>query len=174
MAEIALKKTIEGSIIDIGGGGEGIIGRIYQSQVTAIDNRQDELDEAPGGYEKLVMDAAQMKFDDASFDNATSFYSFMFIEKVKHEKVILEAHRVLKTGGCFHIWDSRIKKADPFLVEFDINANGESVHTTYGIYKESGFQDEEYFKCMCEKAGFDLAEEQTQGNRFYLQFKKRG
>ena len=26
-----------------------MIGRIYQAQVTAIDNRQDELDEAPGG-----------------------------------------------------------------------------------------------------------------------------
>lgn len=41
-----LRKEPEGSILDIGGGGEGVIGRLYQEQVTAIDNRQEELNEA--------------------------------------------------------------------------------------------------------------------------------
>lgn len=36
--KIALKKELTGSILDIGGGGEGIIGRLYGSRVTAIDN----------------------------------------------------------------------------------------------------------------------------------------
>lgn len=41
--KIALDKTIKGTILDIGGG-EGIIDRTYQSQVTSIDNRKEELD----------------------------------------------------------------------------------------------------------------------------------
>ncbi|MGI5900317.1 MAG: class I SAM-dependent methyltransferase [Christensenellales bacterium] len=164
---------IKGSIVDIGGGGEGIIGRIYMAQVTAIDNRKDELDEAPGGFKKLVMDASAMEFEDGSFDNAASFYTFMFIEKEKHEKVIQEAHRVLKKGGSFHIWDSRIKTADPFVVELDIDASGERIHTTYGVYKDNAFQDENHFKLICEKSGFVLEEGGSRGDQFYLRFFKR-
>ena len=39
---IELKKELNGRILDIGGGGEGIIGRLYREQVVAIDNRQEE------------------------------------------------------------------------------------------------------------------------------------
>ena len=52
---ILLSKSIAGKILDIGGG-EGVIGRLYGKQVVAIDKRQDELDEAPGGFQKLLMD----------------------------------------------------------------------------------------------------------------------
>lgn len=44
---LVLKKELEGAILDVGGGGEGVIGRIYGPRVVAIDNRQEELDEAP-------------------------------------------------------------------------------------------------------------------------------
>lgn len=37
---IQLNRELAGKILDIGGGGEGIIGRLYGRQVTAIDNRQ--------------------------------------------------------------------------------------------------------------------------------------
>ena len=43
---LVLKKELEGAILDVGGGGEGVIGRIYGPRVVAIDNRQEELDEA--------------------------------------------------------------------------------------------------------------------------------
>ena len=43
---IKLQADLRGSILDIGGGGEGVIGRLYGRQVVAIDNRQEELDEA--------------------------------------------------------------------------------------------------------------------------------
>ena len=51
---IILKHELEGSILDIGGGGEGTIGRLYGTQVIAIDNRQEELDEAPEGLKSLT------------------------------------------------------------------------------------------------------------------------
>lgn len=41
---INLKKELKGDILDIGGGGEGIIGRLYTNQVISIDNRKEELD----------------------------------------------------------------------------------------------------------------------------------
>lgn len=49
---LPLRKELDGEILDVGGGGEGTIGRLYGSQVTAIDNRQEELDEALDGYKK--------------------------------------------------------------------------------------------------------------------------
>lgn len=36
-------------ILDIGGGGEGIIGMRYSNRVISIDTRKDELEEAPTG-----------------------------------------------------------------------------------------------------------------------------
>lgn len=54
---VVMKREIQGSILDIGGGGEGIIGRLYDPQVLAVDNRQDELDETPETFKKALMDA---------------------------------------------------------------------------------------------------------------------
>lgn len=172
MIEIVLNKAINGSILDIGGGGEGVIGRIYQSKVTAIDNRQDELDEAPEGFVKLLMDACSLEFSNDTFDNVTLFYTLMYIEKEQHNKVIQEAYRVLENGGDLYIWDANIIEANPFLVHLNIDANGSIVNTTYGIYKENAFQDDKYFKSICENVGFNLVEEFIDNNQFYLRFKK--
>lgn len=62
MAVIQVNRELQGKILDIGGGGEGIIGRVYGAQVVAIDNRQEELDEAPDGFEKILMDASRLSF----------------------------------------------------------------------------------------------------------------
>ena len=42
---IEIKETLTGSILDIGGGGEAVIGQIYKDRVTAIDNCEEELEE---------------------------------------------------------------------------------------------------------------------------------
>ncbi len=61
---ISIEKEMTGEILDIGGGGEGIIGRVYGQQVTAIDNIQEELDEAPSSCKKMLMDASELEFSD--------------------------------------------------------------------------------------------------------------
>lgn len=172
MIKINLDNRIKGSILDIGGGGEGIIGRIYQSQVTAIDNRQEELDEAPGGFNKLLMNACNLEFPDNYFDNITLFYTLMYMEKEQHSKVIQEAYRVLKNKGDLYIWDANINTANPFLVNLNIDANGTIINATYGIYKENAFQDKDYFKFICEKIGFNLIKDSLHNNQFYLHFSK--
>lgn len=70
---IEIRNDIKGSILDIGGGGEGIIGRIYRDNVIAIDNRQEELDEAPDCCEKQLMNATNLLFTNEYFDNVTFF-----------------------------------------------------------------------------------------------------
>ncbi len=108
---LPLRKELDGEILDVGGGGEGTIGRLYGSQVTAIDNRQEELDEAPDGYKKMLMDGTDLQFDDGSFDHVTFFYSLMFMSQREQEQAIQEAARVLKHGGELHIWDCDIASA---------------------------------------------------------------
>ena len=108
---INIDYDLKGSILDIGGGGEAIIGQVYGDRVTAIDNRQEELDEAPNCCTKLLMDAEKLSFFDGSFDNVTFFYTLMYMSEETQRKAIFEATRVLKTGGIMCIWDCAISSA---------------------------------------------------------------
>ena len=76
---IEIKETLTGSILDIGGGGEAVIGQIYKDRVTAIDNCEEELEEAPDCCSKQLMDATELLFPDDSFDNVTFFYTLMYM-----------------------------------------------------------------------------------------------
>lgn len=172
MIKITMSQEIKGSILDIGGGGEGIIGRIYQSQVTAIDKSQEELDEAPDGFTKLRMDACDLEFEDQTFDNVSLFYSLMFIDKKQHSQVIAEAYRVLKRGGNLYIWDSIIRQADPFIVNLQIDMGQEVIETSYGIYDPDADQDQDYVLTLCQKASFRLLERKTEGELFSFHFIK--
>jgi len=169
-AAISLKKSLTGPILDLGGGGEGIIGRIYGNQAVAIDNRQEELDEAPDGPQKLLMDAAALTFEDASFQHVTAFFSFMYMSHIVQAQAIAQAARVLHPGGCLHIWDGKIDSAfpTPFLMELDIDAGGTPVHTTYGTVKKDAAQDAGYFLHLCQNVQLKLTDKQEHDGWFYL------
>lgn len=171
---ITLEKEWQGSILDIGGGGEGIIGRLYGKQVLAIDNCQEELDEAPDGFAKALMDATCLSFADGSFDHVTFFFSLMFMGREERRKALLEAARVLKPGGELHIWDCDIVSAypQPFCVDVGVQLPGEEVHTTYGIGKREG-QDEASITRMCEDAGLRLLSRMEETPGFSLRFQKK-
>lgn len=173
---IKLDQDLQGSILDIGGGGEGIIGRRYGAQVIAIDNRQEELDEAPDGFEKVLMDARQLTFLETSFDHVTFFYSLMFMSKETQKQAIAEAIRVLKTGGYLHIWDAEISKAypEPFVIDLDIQINDDLVHTTYGIISDLKDQTAESFHQQCKENGLELQKQSSSNQQFYLAYKKVG
>ena len=173
MLTVRLFKDLNGRILDLGGGGEGVMGQIYGRQVVAIDMLQEELDEAPCECEKLVMDATALDFSDASFDHVTAFFTLMYMEAVTQEKAIFEAARVLKPNGTLDIWDADIPLAypEPFLITLDIDAAGKPIHTTYGIQKQ-GAQSAAGITAMCKNAGLHLRETARREGLFLLSFQK--
>ncbi len=170
---LSLKKEWNGKILDIGGGGEGIIGRLYRQQVTAIDKRQEELDEAPNGFEKILMDATDLKYANETFDHVTCFFTLMFMDAQEQQKSLLEAARVLKSNGYLHIWDCDIRSAHPvpFCIDVQIQLPEEQIHTTYGVGKLDS-QNLVSLLSMCTQAGLIPVSEKQEDEYFYLALKK--
>jgi ubiquinone/menaquinone biosynthesis C-methylase UbiE len=128
-----------GYILDIGGGGEGIIGQMKPTQVIAIDLSRRELEEAPAGPLKIVMDATDLKFLDASFDKTTAFFSLMYMRPDVQQRTFAEVFRVLTPGGRWIIWDAVIPRAlendtrGP-VFRFRFQLPGKVVQTGYGTF----------------------------------------
>jgi SAM-dependent methyltransferase len=167
-----------GLILDIGGGGEGTIGRIRGAQVVAIDTNRGELEEAPSGPLKIIMDATALQFLDGSFQTTTAFCTFMYIPKALRAQVMTEVYRVLAAGGVFYIWDmilpprlSETKDVAVFKLTLALPSE-EEVPTGYGVlWPEDGCLPEFYIN-LARTAGFEvLAIEQT-GNLMYLKLGK--
>ena len=165
----------KGKILDIGGGGEGIIGLIGGDKVIAIDPRREELEEAPDFGVKIVMDATDLKFLDNTFDTVTSFFTLMYIPGEERQKVFNEAFRVLKDGGNFYIWDVKIpprndNPEDVFAVPMEINIGSRIINTGYGTGWEGKEQNRESFIRLAKKAGFSVSSSEDMGETFFLCF----
>jgi ubiquinone/menaquinone biosynthesis C-methylase UbiE len=170
---LEITQNIYGSILDIGGGGEGVIGQLFGNRVIAIDNRQEELDEAPDCCEKRLMDATDLTFPDYSFDNVTFFYSLMYMFSETQVIAIAEASRVLKKGGSLYIWDTEIRKAfpEPHIVSVEIPCGRNTITATYGIVKEDS-QNREAIIQRGMACGLSLQASSINEGHFFLQFKK--
>ena len=148
---------LQGSILDIGGGGEGIISRHSGMQVIAIDKRRDELMESPDIGLKIVMDACDMGFMDGSFDSVTCFFSLMYMREEELSMALGEAYRVLKPGGQLLVWDAAMPSnpiADVLLAPLTVIVSDDLTLTpTYGVGWDRG-QSAEYVQRLCLKAGF--------------------
>ncbi len=73
--------TMEGRILDNGGGGEGVIGQLKEEIVVAIDLKKSELESGIKSGDtkslKIIMDATNMKFIDNVFKTVTALFSMM-------------------------------------------------------------------------------------------------
>ena len=165
-------------ILDIGGGGEGIIGKLYGKNVISIDLRKEELIECDNDSVKIVMDAKDLQFLDNTFDIVTSFYSLMFMTKATQEKAISEIYRVLKPGGLFEIWDTQIPKYDGtlkdiFVSNLTINLPGrDPICTGYGVLMDAFGQDETAIKQIAISKGFKNFDSDREDGHFNLKFEK--
>jgi ubiquinone/menaquinone biosynthesis C-methylase UbiE len=167
----------EGYILDIGGGGEGIIGLVKPAQTVAIDLMKDELANAPAGPLKIVMDATDLKFLDASFHTATSFFTLMFMKEEDQAKAVKEIYRVLTPGGRFLLWEVNIperidSKKDVFIVPLNIKLPKSEVQTGYGCLWPPNIHDVKYFIELAESAGFKVIAQKPTGRTFYLELQK--
>jgi len=126
-----------GAVLDIGGGGEGIIAQIGKERITALDKRQSEIDEtkhkAPTAN-WVLGDATDLPYSDEFFDNATAFFSGMYMPMETFKTTCKETYRVLKNKGEFWIWDAKISKnKEIFIIRLQITLpNGKKVNTGYG------------------------------------------
>ena len=166
-----------GIVLDIGGGGEGIIGQLLGGNVIAIDPRKDELEEAADGPLKIVMDATELKFLDKTFDAATSFFTLMYIGKQQHQKVFEEIYRVLKDGGEFVIWDVTIPQylggiQDIFVVPLEIALQEKKVLTSYGVLWDHSEQDKDYYVRLGETVGLEVIATEDAEQIYCIRFRK--
>ena len=171
--EIKPIKT-DGFILDIGGGGEGIIGKLNGAQVAAIDKRPRELEETSNDALKIIMDATDLKFLDDTFAAATAFYTMMYIPNQQKPKVLAEAHRVLRPGARLHIWDANIPEQSGdkkyYVIPLRIVMPQETVETGYGTSLKE--QNAQTLRELAEEAGFKTIKEETEEHTFYLELEK--
>jgi ubiquinone/menaquinone biosynthesis C-methylase UbiE len=166
-----------GYILAIGGGGEGTIGRLKGSQVIAIDINKRELEEAPDGPLKIIMDARDLHFLDNTFNTVTSFFTLMYINGEDHEKVFSEIFRVLKPAGKFLVWDAIIPKVtdsikDRVLVPLTIKLPKEEVETGYGAQLPTEDHDFAYYIKLAEKIGFEVVFKESTDRILYMEVTK--
>jgi SAM-dependent methyltransferase len=178
--EISLENfNAPGFILDIGGGGEGIIGQLKGSQVIAIDTHPDELKFSAPGPLKIIMDARDLKFLDSSLYTATGFFCFMFIRQSDHLQVMREIFRVLDYGGKFFIWDAilppRPTATDKRIIAFKLKVRlpNRVIDTGYGtLWPDQAF-DLEYYCALAEQAGFIILNHRENRQTFSLELTKQ-
>jgi len=167
----------QGYILDIGGGGRGVLGELKGEQVIAIDINKRELEEAPAGPLKIVMDATDLKFLDSTFNATTSFFTLMYIKDPDHAKVFNEVFRVLAPGGLFMIWDAvfteRVdKEKDMAVFPLLIQLPDKEIETGYGVVWPEKGRELSHYTQLAEAAGFDVITQEETDQVFYLELMK--
>lgn len=100
------------SILDIGGGGEGLVSRLEGQRVFAVDIRFDKIQEArlyDVHSQWILADARSICFQDASFNVASFWFSLGYFHSFKLKFAALaEAFRCMKEGGLLSIIAAKI------------------------------------------------------------------
>jgi len=164
-------------ILDIGGGGEGVIAQLMGNQVIAIDLRRDELEETDNDALKIVMDASDLQFLDASFHMVTAFYTFMYIPIASHQKVFKEVYRVLKPGGRFLVWDGQMPtkpntEHDIVVMTSTISMPGKTIETGYGCHWPTKALDLDHYLAMGKEHGFSPIKRNGEAGKIFIEFVK--
>ena len=155
---ISIQQIPKGLVIDIGGGGEGVIAQAGGARVVAIDKHMSEIHEARGkalDVPWIVADATALPFLSHSFDSATAFFSCMYMSSDVQEQVFRETRRVLKTGGEFWIWDALIvPQSKAFAIRLQVDSPAmHTINTVYGV-KARG-QSAAGIGSLLRQAGFE-------------------
>ncbi|TXT59476.1 MAG: SAM-dependent methyltransferase [Promethearchaeota archaeon] len=170
----------EGRVLDIGGGGEGVIGQLIGRNVVSIDISEPEFKEARENGDnkslKIIMDARELKFLDETFDSATAFFSLLYIPLKDLSQVFREVYRVLKKDGIFTIWDLMIpenftNKKNFYGIKLEIELDGKTIETGYAVKWNKERTMNSYLK-LAKKTKFAISNTKKDRNIFKIQIKK--
>jgi ubiquinone/menaquinone biosynthesis C-methylase UbiE len=149
----------KGLILDIGGGGEGLVSRIEGDRTCSLDIRMSEIREAQIHGQSsnwFVADGAHLCFSDAVFDIVTLWFSLGYMSNWTTKYTVLEAaHRVLKKNGRLSIMASRIPESYERLVFWATFTLPDGTYSKIG-YGVKGGQNQTLPKILelATKAGF--------------------
>lgn len=177
---VAIQPTIGAErILDIGGGGEGIIGKVYGARVVAIDKRKDELEETENEALKIVMDGTDLSFLDESFHAVTLFYTLMYMPPQVQESVLKEVYRVLHPGGKVYVWDVNIPAVqddgkDIFVAQLEVQLPSEIIRTGYGVQMIKTEENVGTVSARLKKAGFQRVQTENVNDQSYFILAQKG
>ncbi|MFW9901256.1 MAG: class I SAM-dependent methyltransferase [Candidatus Thorarchaeota archaeon] len=172
LKEIQLKERI----LDIGGGGEGIICQLAGPHVISIDPSERELKEAPSDCVKIIMNGTDLKFLDETFDIVTLFFTMMYISRPDQKKVLKEAYRVLKPKGELLLWDLTIPdrpetEKDTFAIKLEVDIGKKKITTGYGTRFGKKYNMERYLD-LGKNVGLKVIEQEVNGETFFIKYQK--
>ena len=165
-------------ILDLGGGGEGVVGQLRERQVVAVDLRREELEESAPGPIKVIANAKELPFLDESFDAATAFFFLMYVPAADRASVLREAHRVLRPGRILHIWDVTIpaqgeRTQEMFVVPVRAELPDRTIETGYGVPWNSREMSANTIAQMAHAAGFTVDDMTQEGETFHLTLRRQ-
>ncbi len=116
----------------------------------------------------MVADATELPYKNHSFENATAFFSCMYMPDDVKENVFRETRRVLKTGGEFWIWDARMApKGNVFAIRLEVGLpDGHTLNTVYGAKAQD--QSVASICSMLQQAGFETEVITNQEHWFFI------
>ncbi|MHA1936523.1 MAG: class I SAM-dependent methyltransferase [Candidatus Thorarchaeota archaeon] len=175
LQEIELSRVgSKGRIIDIGGGGEGLVSRIEGSRVCAVDIRLSEIREAQIHDPKsnwFLCDGRKLCFQTEIFDIATLWFSFGYLKESDTKQTVLEeTYRVLKTGGTISIIGSKIVCSEDVLIFKALFTfpDGTQSQIGYGVKGNQG-QTSASIIAALNRSGFKPTKTQNHDKWFHIQ-----
>ena len=144
----------------------------------AIDRRKAELEEAPPGGLKIVMDATDLQFLDRTFSTATARFALMYVrERADCAQVFDEVYRVLRPGGRFLVWDAVIPArpdTDKAIVAFPLAVclPDRAIETGYGIKWPDEEKNLAHYPTIAAPTGFEVVRQETQGAHFHIELRR--
>ena len=168
---IVIQETPQGSVIDIGGGGEGVIAQAGGAGIVAIDKYASEIHEARNKAPDtpwMVADATELPCKSHGFDNATAFFSCMYMPDDVKGNVFRETRRVLKTGGEFRIWDVHMAPtSNVFAIRLQADLpDGHTINTVYGVKAKD--QSATAICSLLQETGFEADVITNQKHWFFI------